>query len=75
MDPTVVTNIISTLGFPIAACVALFFACRYMLQMQEKNTNKMFEMYDKANSENREAIKACTEAINKLCDKLDSVKG
>jgi len=75
MDPSVVTNIVSTLGFPIAACVALFFACRYMLQMQEKNTNKMFEMYDKANSENREAIKACTEAINKLCDKLDSVKG
>lgn len=75
MDPTVVTNIISTLGFPIAACVALFFACRYMLQMQEKNTNKMFEMYDKANSENREAIKACTEAINKLCEKLDDVRG
>lgn len=71
MDPATITNIISTLGFPIAACVALFFACRYMLQMQEKNTNKMFEMYDRANSENREAIKACTEAINKLCDKLE----
>lgn len=75
MEPSVITNIVSTLGFPIAACVALFFACRYMLQMQEKNTNKMFEMYDKANSENREAIKACTEAINKLCDKLDDVRG
>ncbi len=78
MDPTSVTNIISTLGFPIAACIALFLACRYMLQMQEKNTTKMFEMYDKANSENREAIKACqsaiqacTEAINRLCDNLD----
>ena len=71
MDPATITNIISTLGFPIAACVALFFACRYMLQMQEKNTNKMFEMYDRANSENREAIKACTEAINKLCDRLE----
>ena len=35
----------------------------------------MFEMYDKANTENREAIKACTEAINKLCDKLDDVRG
>ena len=71
MDPATITNIVSTLGFPIAACIALFFACRYMLQMQEKNTNKMFEMYDKANSENREAIKACTEAINKLCDRLE----
>ena len=74
MDPTVVTNIISTLGFPIAACIALFFACRYMLQMQEKNTNRMFEMYDKSNTENREAIRALNEAINKLCDRLESLK-
>lgn len=67
-------SMISTLGFPIVACVALFLGCRYMLDNQQKNTDRMFEMYDKANTENREAIKACTEAINKLCDKLDQVK-
>lgn len=70
MDPNVI-NAISTLGFPIVACVALFVGCKYMLDNQQKNTDKMFEMYDKANTENREAIKACTEAINKLCDKLE----
>ena len=75
MDITSVTPIISTLGFPIAACIALFVGCKYMLDNQQKNTEKMFEMYDKANTENREAIKACTEAINKLCDKLDDVRG
>ena len=75
MDITSVTTIISTLGFPIAACIALFVGCKYMLDNQQKNTEKMFEMYDKANTENREAIKACTEAINKLCDKLDNVRG
>ena len=75
MDITSVSTIISTLGFPIAACVALFVGCKYMLDNQQKNTDKMFEMYDKANTENREAIKACTEAINKLCDKLDDVRG
>lgn len=75
MDITNVTTIISTLGFPIAACIALFVGCKYMLDNQQKNTEKMFEMYDKANTENREAIKACTEAINKLCDKLDDVRG
>ncbi len=64
-------QIISTLGFPIVSAVALFFGCKYMLDNQQKNTDKMFEMYDKANTENREAIKACTEAINKLCDKLE----
>ena len=31
-------------------------------------------MYDKANNENREAIKACTEALNRLVDKLDNIK-
>ena len=71
MDPTTVTNIVSTLGFPIAACIALFIGCKYMLDNQQKNTDRMFEMYDKANTENREAIKACTEAINRLCDNLD----
>lgn len=75
MDITNVTTMISTLGFPIAACIALFVGCKYMLDNQQKNTDKMFEMYDKANTENREAIKACTEAINKLCDKLDDVRG
>lgn len=69
-----IVSIVSTLGFPIVSAVALFFGCKYMLDNQQKNTDRMFDMYDKANSENREAIKACTEAINKLTDKLDDLK-
>lgn len=68
-----IVTIISTLGFPIVAAVAMFFGCKYMIDNQQKNTDRMFDMYDKANTENREAIRACTEAINKLCDKLDEV--
>lgn len=74
MDPNTVTSIVSTLGFPIAACIALFFGCKYMLDNQQKNTDRMFEMYDKANTENREAIKACTEAVNRLCEVLRDEK-
>lgn len=66
-------SLISTLGFPIISAVALFFGCKYMLDNQQKNVDRMFEMYDKANTENREAIKACTEALNKLSDKLDDL--
>lgn len=69
-----IVTMISTLGFPIIAAVAMFFGCKYMIDNQQKNTDRMFDMYDKANTENREAIRACTEAINKLCDKLDEVK-
>lgn len=68
-----IVTMVSTLGFPIVACIALFFGCKYMMDQQQKNTDKMFELYDKANIENREAIKACTEAINKLCDKLEDI--
>ena len=69
-----IVTMISTLGFPIVSAVCLFFACKYLLDNQQKNTDKMFEMYDKANSENRDAIKNMTEALNRLTDKLDNLK-
>ena len=68
------TNLISTLGFPIISAVALFFGCRFLLEQQQKNVDRMFDMYDKSNSENREALKAVTEAVNRLSDKLDDLR-
>ena len=67
-------QLISTLGFPIISAVALFFGCRFLLEQQQKNVDRMFDMYDKSNSENREALKAVTEAVNRLSDKLDNLK-
>lgn len=64
---------IQSLGFPIVACIGLGWFCKYMIDQQQKNIEKMFDMYDKANSENREAIKANTEVLKKLCDKLDDI--
>ena len=69
-----IMTMISTLGFPIVACIGLAYFCKHMLDQQQKNVDKMFEMYDKSNAENREAIKACTEAINRLSDKLEDIK-
>lgn len=67
-------QLISTLGFPIISAVALFFGCRFLLEQQQKNVDRMFDMYDKSNSENREALKAVTEAVNRLSDKLDDLR-
>lgn len=72
MDPNVI-NAISTLGFPIVACIGLAWFCKHIIDQQQKNVDRMFEMYDKSNAENREAIKACTEAINRLSDKLERI--
>lgn len=66
-------QLISSLGFPIIEAVAMFVGCRYLLDNQTKQVDKMFELYDKANTENREAIKACTEALNRLSEKLDDL--
>lgn len=69
-----IMNAISTLGFPIAMCILLFAGCKYMLDNQQKNTDRMFEMYEKSNTENREAIKENTKVIAMLCDKLEDLR-
>ena len=63
---------ITTVGFPIVACIGLAWFCKYMIDQSNKHIEKMFDMYDKANTENRQAIEACTKAIDRLCDKLDA---
>lgn len=71
MDVSTIGSLVGSLGFPVVCCLILFFGCKYMLDNQQKNTDKMFDMYDKSNAENREAISQLTTAVNKLCDKID----
>lgn len=70
-----ITTMISTVGFPIAACIGLAWFCKYMIDQNNQHIEKMFNMYDQANRENRDAIEACTKAIEKLCDKIDKEDG
>ena len=71
---TDVATLISTIGFPITACVGLAYFCKLMIDKNNENLNRMFEMYDRANTENRKAIESCSKAIEMLCDKLDALK-
>lgn len=68
-----ILSAITTVGFPIVACIGLGWFCKYMIDQSQKNTDRMFEMFEKGNAENREAIRANTDAINKLVDKLDTI--
>lgn len=63
-----IVQTISTLGFPIVSCIALGWFCKYMIDNNNQHINKMFEMYDKANYENRNAIENCTNAVNALVE-------
>lgn len=66
-----IATLISTLGFPIVACIGLAWFCKYMIDQNNKHIDKMFEMYATANQENRNAIEANTKVLERLCDKLD----
>lgn len=66
-------SIISSLGFPIVACVALGYFCKYMIDTNNANISKMFDMYERSNEENREAINSVKEVIDRLSEKLDKL--
>lgn len=66
-----VAQLISTLGFPIVACIGLAWFCKNLIDNNNKHIEQMFTMYEKANDENRKAIENCTRAIDRLCDNLD----
>ena len=75
MDVQAILTIISTVGFPIACCIALawYVARETKLQREEtarlnqEHTNEMMAFKD----EIKEALNNNTLALTRLCDKLD----
>ena len=64
MDMAVITQFISSLGFPIAACVYMAW-----------QTNKMTERHQEEISSLRAVVEANTLSVQRLVDKLDSLGG
>ena len=60
MEATTILEIISTVGFPIACCIAMFV-----------QQNKMSENHKKEMSEMKSAIDNNTIALTKLIEKLN----
>lgn len=60
METTLILEIISTVGFPIACCIAMFV-----------QQNKMSENHKKEMSEMKSAIDNNTIALTKLIEKLN----
>ena len=60
MDFVSITQAIGTLGFPIAACIALFVYLMKESDAHKEEVNKL-----------QEALQNNTIALTKLCDKLD----
>lgn len=64
MEITELTNLISTVGFPIIMCFIMF---RYMEENDDKREAESKEL--------REAINNNTQAMIRLIDKIDHLAG
>lgn len=63
MDVTAITQFVSTVGFPIAACVAMFWMVNKQNDSHKQEIDKMSE-----------ALNNNTIALTKLTDKLEERK-
>lgn len=75
-------QVISTVGFPILACIAMALFFKYMVDRSYQERAEMNAMHKeeitKLTEQHREEMKVVNEAINnntlalqKLCDKLE----
>lgn len=72
-------QVISSLGFPIASCVAMAIYVTKITSQNREDTKELNKEHTKEMMEFKEDIKEAlnnnTLALNKLCEKLDSKGG
>lgn len=66
-----VLQAISTVGFPIVSCVALGWFCKWMIETNNKNTERMFDLFAQSSKETREAVENNTKVLEELRDRLE----
>lgn len=75
MDWNAVLNAITTVGFPIVACIALFLYVQKTTKEQREETKELNAQHTAEmmafKDEIKEALNNNTIALTKLCDRLD----
>lgn len=75
MDVQTILTIISTVGFPIACCIALAWYVARETKMQREETQQLNQQHTNEmlafKDEIKEALNNNTLALTKLCERLD----
>lgn len=69
-----IIQIISTLGFPIAACIAMGWFVKYQTDNNNKTMTDLRQEQAEQNNTMLKAINNNTKALQELIDKLDLCK-
>lgn len=66
-----VVTIISTVGFPIVACLGMGWYVKYQTDMNNKNVEQIRKEHNQEVQKMTEALNNNTLALQRLVDKLD----
>lgn len=71
MDVTEVLQIISTVGFPIAACMGMAWYVKYQTDANKSEIKELRDTYAKRVEDATKALHENTLALEKLAERLD----
>ena len=71
MDPAAITQLITSVGFPIVACCAAAYYIKYISDKNREEVAKLNKQHQEEMLKVTEAINNNTLVITKLCDKLN----
>lgn len=66
-----IVGIITSVGFPIVACIAMGYYVKYVTDQNRKDIHNMNELHREEMSEITSALNNNTVALEKLCTMLD----
>lgn len=66
-----IVQLISSLGFPVAACIGMAWYVKYQTDANKKELKEIREMYSKRVEDATKALHENTLALQKLADELE----
>lgn len=70
-----IVSIITQVGFPIAACVAMGYYVKYTHDKQRDEVSSLNERHAEEMKSLASALENNTIALTKLCEKIDKIGG
>lgn len=74
MDIQVITNLISSIGFPIVMCLVLAWYIKYLTDKHTKTISDIMDKHKEESADFKTAIDNNTKAIEVLSAKLEKIE-
>ena len=73
MDPATLSQLVSTLGFPIVVCGVLFYILKLFLTKPLSNWEKITATNEELAKSNAKLVESVNDKIDNIYDKIDDI--